>query len=132
METPARSLATALQTWLAHHPELQARISSMPLPASSPLYKKYPALTVLPVEQVAAVICPLCRGDGLQYVGREGTPAACPTCAGQGLCCPACRGRRWLRAPRPPLGPGGIARCPACRSPTAEAAAILAHLHAAG
>ena len=98
---------------------------------SSPILMRWPALAAVPPEQLARVTCCTCRGAGWTGVSPADTRPACRTCRGAGLVCPTCRGVRWLLDMSSPVGERGVLPCPACPTPAAGQAAIVAHLRVA-
>src|SRR5215213_3175070 len=113
-------LGAILKDLAQRHPALRERMEGTLLLTSSPLFAKRPELAAFPVERVTRVLCLTCRGWGTQSVGREAEEWACDACRGTGLCCPTCRGARWVLQSGPRPGQRPLRPCPTCATPAAE------------
>src|SRR4051794_8391269 len=126
-DPPLVPLGSILKDLAHRHPALRERMEGTLLLTSSPLFAQRPELAAFPIERLGRVLCRTCRGWSVEYGGDAGEEWACAACRGTGLCCPTCRGARWVLSGGRP-GHRALARCPTCPTAPAEHAAILAYL----
>jgi hypothetical protein len=130
---PARKEARMepLSTQLAELLQTMPQLTRLPPNNSSPLLTRWPALAAFPETTLAQIRCHDCKGEGVTGYSPTDTRPACRPCRGTGLVCPTCHGARWLRDGRTPPTQRELIACPACATPEACNAAILAVLQAA-